>query len=196
MKIKLLFLTTVLVSQLSFANEEIRGVLEEAAEAYSNEDCISYSNCFVESSRKSKRRQAGIQFSLNDRSSLSLKEVHFLSEEPDSAEVAVRYKSDVGTMSSLIVLSKENGSWKIKSETNIKNLDANPSSPSDYSYTQVSSVPFRVASSSNCSDGFCPTPTTSNNGGCASGNCGGPNIPFNTLQMCRDYGFDPIPCPR
>lgn len=192
MKTKLLFLTIVFVSQLAFANEEIREVLEKAADAYSNEDCVSYSNCFVESSRKSKRRQAGIRFSLNDKTSLSLKEVHLILEEADTAEVAVCYESNFGTISSLIFLSKEDGSWKIKNETNIKNLDA--ISSDSYSYTQVSSVPFRVDSSSNCSGGLCPTPVSS--GGCANGRCGGPNIPFNTLKMCRDYGFDPIPCPR
>lgn len=167
-------------------DEDINSVLSKAAEAYSNEDCVEYSNFFVENIRQKKRREAGLFFASNT-VKFSLDEAHVLYEEELEAEVAVSYSKVYSgfenKFSSIIHLKKENGFWKIEKEVGIKSLDQKQ----EY----LATVQFSSSSQPSCDKGMCPPQKS----GCVNGKCSGPDIPFNTLQMCRDYGFNPIPCP-
>lgn len=178
---------------LAFADENINSVLSKAAEAYSNEDCVEYSNFFVENIRQKKRREAGLFFASNT-VKFSLDEVHVLHEEELEAEVAVSYSKVFSgfesKFSSIIHLKKENGFWKIEREVEIKNLDQKQEHFAIAQFSRSSSQ-LSTPQTTSCNAGTCPPQKS----GCVNGKCSGPDIPFNTLQMCRDYGFNPIPCP-
>ena len=121
---KKLIIVFVLFFQMNlYADEDIEKTLKDVAQYYSNEDCASFADCFVGSLKNQKRRQAAIFFASNNNLSLEVPEFHVIKEEDDTAEIAVHYILNQVNFSSLMVLQKENNSWKIKKETNIVNLD-------------------------------------------------------------------------
>lgn len=178
-----------------FANEEVNSVLERAAEAFSEEDCMQYADFFVENIRQKKRREAGLFFASNS-VKLILNEVHIIYEDESKVEAAISY-SRVGPdfenkYSAIMLLKKENDDWKIEREFATKSLNQEQS----YAVVYQDQSLIDLSNLSNCASGQCSTTIPAQKkSGCVGGKCSGPDIPFNTLKMCRDYGFNPIPCP-
>ena len=157
----LIFVLIIFKTFTLSANDDIRNALEKVAEHYSNEDCVSFSNCFVESLKNKKRRESAICFAHNDNLSLELLEHHIIKEENEDAEVAVRYILNEVNFTSILYLQKEDNFWKIKKETNIVNLDYVKSQEQSRIQSQIQSQQmisvdiFSDKPFSNCPDGRC-----------------------------------------
>lgn len=171
-----LFLLVILTMFSAHAQSfNANSFLNDVVESFNNQDCLRYSSHFIKSIQSKKRREYGLFFAMND-SKMSLKESHIIFENDQKIEIFVSYSIDNNEFVSKILLDNEDGEWKINKEYMVKRpqVDAqlNVQTP------QYASNPFKTGQTQNCSSGSCSTP----------------RIPFGSLNSCRDYGFEPIPC--
>jgi hypothetical protein len=187
-----IFVLTMIIPVSAFAGEDPSLFLNGVVDSFNEQDCVAYSSHFVESVRSKKRKESGLFFASND-SKMILKEHHVLADEEQSMEVAVAYSIDNNDYVSRIFLQKENESWKIDREVLVKK-PASEYASSDYSAPQNVRVASQnqVQPTSNPFSNRTLPPQQAQN--CPGGVCGGPKVPFSSLNACRDYGFDPIPC--
>ena len=156
-------------SKSSTEETGIRQTIEGIAKALNSQDCVEYASFFSKELQSKARRDSGLFFAKNN-TSFNLLEQHILSQEEDSAEVAISYEESGAEIVSRVFLKRENGCWKVIKEVPVK---------TENKFQQ--SYPERI-----------PVQTTSTPNRCGSNNTCGTSNPFNVTSACRDYGLSPV----
>ena len=156
-------------SKSSTEETGIRQTIEGIAKALNSQDCVEYASFFSKELQSKARRDSGLFFAKNN-TSFNLLEQHILSQEEDSAEVAISYEGSGKETVSRVFLKREDGCWKVIKEVPVK---------TENNFQQ--SYPERI-----------PVQTTSTPNRCGSNNTCGTSNPFNVTSACRDYGLSPV----
>jgi len=176
-----LLLTSAVFADDSVYNEnEIKNCVENALDAFNQQNCGSYSSFFTKSCQEKVRRDSGMFFASNN-ASAKFKECHILTMSEDVAEAAIAYDlSPGGSKVSRVFFEKEDGIWRIRKELLVKQPEEQVASKGK----TTTSNPFVGSRVQNNQQQ--PSQSQSK---CANGKCG-VRVPFNISEACKDYGFD------
>ena len=135
-------------SNLSTEETSIRQTIEGVAKALNAQDCVEYASFFSKELQSKARRDSGLFFAKNN-AFFNLSEQHILSQEEDSAEVAISYEASGAETVSRVFLKRENGCWKVTKEVLVK-------TEKKFQQACPEIIPVRTTSAPNrCGSGRC-----------------------------------------
>lgn len=157
---------------------EIKDCLKVAERAANDEDLDAYTGCFCLRLQKPMRRRIGLLFVQHD-IALEIVDSHVLKQTDTSGEIAVKYRASLSANTaeivSFLVLSKEDGAWKIGKEKIHASRNRNVESSSSQA-SGGDNVQFNFGGGGavllNPNDDLLPRDIGQRPGGCANGRCG------------------------
>ena len=109
---------------------------------------VEYASFFSKELQSKARRDSGLFFAKNN-AFFNLSEQHILSQEEDSAEVAISYEASGAETVSRVFLKRENGCWKVTKEVLVK-------TEKKFQQACPEIIPVRTTSAPNrCGSGRC-----------------------------------------